>query len=162
MCVCVCVCVHVKSQSQCGFYLQAYWIWHCYLDHLPQCKQVNPMYGHQKSLLKQYLCMYVCVGVCVCVCVCVCALCVCLLNHKASVGSICKGTVYGWEKLTSVWASKVCVCRCVCVCVCVCACVLVKSQSQCRFYLQGYWIWLGKANQALLSRSGQPPCMGIK
>ena len=35
-CVCVYVCVHmrvcmcarVKSQSQCGFNLQAYWIWH--------------------------------------------------------------------------------------------------------------------------------------
>ena len=25
---CVDVCVHVKSQSQCGFNLQAYWIWH--------------------------------------------------------------------------------------------------------------------------------------
>ena len=60
------------------------------------------------------------------------------------------------------------VCVCVCVCVCVHVCVRVKSQSQCGFYLQAYWIWLGKANQALLSRSsttvytGQPPCMGIK
>ena len=27
-CVCVCMCVCVKSQSQCGFNLQAYWIWH--------------------------------------------------------------------------------------------------------------------------------------
>ena len=114
-----------------------------------------------------------------CVCTCVCA-CVCLINHKASVGSICKGTVYGWEKLTrhcyldqSVNRSTPCmgikrackitvpVCVYVCVHMRVCMCVLVKSQSQCGFYLQAYWIWLGKANQALLSRSIYPQCTQI-
>ena len=47
----------------------------------------------------------------------------------------------------------VCVYVCVCVHMRVCMCVLGKSQSQCRFNLQGYNIWLGKANQALLSGS---------
>ena len=47
--------------------------------------------------------MCACVCVCTCVSGCVCVhmrecMCVCVLNHKASVGSICKGTVY--EKLT--------------------------------------------------------------
>ena len=100
-----------------------------------------------------------------CVCTCVCA-CVCLLNHKASVGSICKGTVQALLSRSSTHsvnrstpcmgikgACYLCVCMCVCVHMRVCMCVLVKSQSQCRFNLQGYCIWLGKANQALLSRS---------
>ena len=82
------------------------------------------------------MCVYVCV-------------CVCLLNHKASVGSICKGTGYGWGKANQallseinlptvllytgqphVWASKELVkkqylCLCVSVCVCAHACVHV-------------------------------------
>ena len=76
----------------------------------------------------------------------------CVLNHKVSVGSICKRTGYG--KLTrhcyldqsthSVHRSTPCMgikelvkkqYLCVCVCVCVhmrvCMCVPVKSQSQC-------------------------------
>ena len=61
-----------------------------------------------------------------CVCVwCVCVVCVC---------GVC----------------VLCVCMCVCMCVCVCVCVCVKLQSQCGFYLQAYWIWLGKANPRLL------------
>ena len=56
MCAHACVHVRVKSQSQCGFYLQAYWIWlgkaNQALLSRSQCTQVNPMYGHQKSLLK--------------------------------------------------------------------------------------------------------------
>ena len=106
VCVCVCVCARVKSQSQCGFYLQAYWIWlgkEPGTAIYPQCTQVSPMYGHQKSLLNNSTC--------------------------------------------------VCMCVCMCVHMRVCMCARVKSQSQCRFNLQGYCIWLGKANQALLSRS---------
>ena len=52
---------------------------HCYPIHLPQCKQVNPMYGgggHQKSLLNNSTCVCMCVYVCVrahaCVHVCAC------------------------------------------------------------------------------------------
>ena len=81
VCMCVCMCVHmrvcmyarVKSQSQCRFNLQGYCIW---LGKANQallsrsiCKQVNPMYGHQKSLLKNSTCVCVCVCVYVCTCV---------------------------------------------------------------------------------------------
>ena len=65
------------------------------------------MSGHQKSFwggggLNNSTCVCVCVcapRACVCVraarvCVCVC-MCVCVLNHKVSVGSICKNTGYG-------------------------------------------------------------------
>ena len=90
----------------------------------------------------------------------------------------CNNTVSVWVKFASImdlattarnlhtWVSKACMipkkvkistCVCVRVCVCVCVCVhvyvRVKSQNQFGFYLQAYWIWLGKANQALLSRS---------
>ena len=107
-----------------------------------------------------------CVYVCVCVCTCVCA-CVCLLNHKASVGSICKGTVYGWEQLTrhcyldqSVNRSTPCMgikiaCKItVPVCVCAHACVHVRVKSQ--SYLQAYW-----EKRALLSRSIYPQCTQV-
>ena len=122
--------------------------------------------------------MTVPVCVCVCVCTCVCA-CVCLINHKVSAGSICKGTVYGWEKLTrhcyldqSVNRSTPCMgikraCKItvpVCVCAHACVHVRVKSQSQCGFYLQylqAYWIWLPRKSQALLSRSIYPQCTQI-
>ena len=92
VCVCVCVCVHVcvrvKSQSQCGFYLQAYWIWlgkarHCYLHQSTHSvHRSTSMYGHQMSLLNKSTCVCVCVCVCVCLCVCVCVhmrvcMCVC-------------------------------------------------------------------------------------
>ena len=77
MCVCMCVCaeiiymisgvcVRVKSQSQCGFYLQVYWIWLKANQALlsrsiyPQCTQV--MYGH--SLLNNSTCVCVHMRVC--------------------------------------------------------------------------------------------------
>ena len=45
------------------------------------------------GLQNKTMCVCVCV---VCACAHVCA-CVCVLNHKVSVGSICKHTGYGWE-----------------------------------------------------------------
>ena len=58
-----------------------------------------------------------------CMCVCVCGVCVCVC--------VC-----------------VRVCACAHACVHVCVCVLNHKVS-----VGSYWIWLGKANQALLSRS---------
>ena len=114
-------------------------------------------------------------------CTCVCA-CVCLINHKVSAGSICKGTVYGWEKLTrhcyldqSVNRSTPCMgikraCKItvpVCVHMRVCMCVLnhkVSVGSICK--RTGYGC-PGKARHCYLDQSTHSvhrstPCMGIK
>ena len=104
VCVCVCVCVHMRvcmcvlvsvgSICKCTGYGEKLHVTRPLLSRsiYPQCTQVNPMYGHQKSLLKNSTC--VCVDMRVCVWTCVCA-CVCVLNHKVSVGSICKRIGYG-------------------------------------------------------------------
>ena len=96
VCACVCVCVCVKSQSQCVFNLQAYWIWLTAMlisINLPTVYTGQPPYMGFK--IKQCVCVCVCV-VCACARACV-HVCVCVLNHKVSVGSICKRTGYGWE-----------------------------------------------------------------
>ena len=119
---------------------------------------------------------------CVCVCLCACVLyvrvttqCQCGLNLQAywiwlqQIGTSIEG-YHCYDTQQVKISTCVCACVCVvcahvcvhvCVCVCVCARVRVKSQSQCGFYLQAYWIWLGKANQALLSRSIYPRCTQV-
>ena len=98
--------------------------------------------------------------VCVCVVVCVTTQCQCGLNLQAywiwlqQLGT----SIHGYQKsLYDTQQVKISTCV-LCVCVCTCVCVRVKSQSQCGFYLQAYCIWLGKTNQALLSRSIYPQC----
>ena len=167
----VCMCVRVKSQSQCRFNLQGYCIWLGKANQAllsrsiyPQCTQVNPMYGHQKSLLNM------CVCTCVCACVCACAeiiymisgVCVRVKSQSQcgfylqvywiwlkanqallsrSIYPQCTQVMYGHSLLNN----STCVCVHMRVCVCVhmrvCMCARVKSQSQCGFNLQAYWIW---------------------
>ena len=123
----------------------------------PQCTQVNPMYGHQKSLLNNST--YVCVHMRVCMCVCaeiiymISGVCVRVKSQSQcgfylqvywiwlkanqallsrSIYPQCTQVMYGHSLLNNS--------TCVCVHMRMCMCVRVKSQSQCGFNLQAYWI----------------------
>ena len=124
-CVCACVCLLNHKASVCKGTVYG---WETLTRHCiyPQCKQVNPMYGFLKSLLNNSTC--VCVHMRVCMCV---------LNHKVSMGSICKRTGYGkanqallsrsiyphctqvnpmYGHQKSLLKNSTCVCECMCAC----------------------------------------------
>ena len=95
---------------------------------------INSLYDTQQVKIST------CVCVCVCVCACVCVH-VCVLNHKVSVGSICKHTGFGQQPLLisinlptgqpPYMGFKIKQCVCVCVCGVTCVCVVCVTCCVC-------------------------------